>query len=111
MSIKGNLGEGPVNIGTTDTVLFIPGIIDRYHVGAFAMFNDTANTVTVDIYISPNVTSASGIKVESISLAADQAIDINAVIGQGYTALNIIGVASAVGLNSTITRTEYTNGD
>ncbi len=111
MSIKGNLGDGPIVIGVADTVLFNPGAIDRYHVGAFAIFNDTATTITVDIYISPNLTSASGLKVETISFGPDQAADINAVIGQGYTAENIIGVASAVGVNSTITRTEYTNGD
>jgi len=112
MAIKSNVGSGVINILTTDTVIRQQqASIDRYHVSSLNIFNDTAASITVDIYVSSDLTSASGDKVSEETIGINSESDINAVIGQGYSSLNIIAVASAVGLNASITSTEYSAGD
>ena len=111
MAIKVGLGTGVVNILTTDTVIFSPVSIDRYEISAFNIHNTTGVAIIVSVYVSPDSTSASGDKIQQVSVGADASVDINGVIGQGYTTDNIIAVAAAVGLNASLSRTEFTQGD
>jgi len=112
MAIKGNVGSGVINVLASDTVIRQQQSgVDRYHVSAFNVYNTTALSVAITVYVSPDLTSASGDEVATHLIAANDEIDINAVIGQGYANLNIIAVGSAVGLNASITSTEYSNGD
>lgn len=113
MAIRSNLGTGVIAVGTTDSVMFDPaGTIDRYHVGAFNVFNtDAINAITMTVYVSPDLTSASGVVVGVVQVAANQDVDVNALVGQGHaTTQNIIVTATAAGLNASLTRTEYDAG-
>lgn len=112
MSIRSNLGAGVVPVLTTDTTLFTKGNdVDRYQVGACNVYNTTGATIVLSVYISPDLTSASGALVDTVSIGANSEIDVNSIVGQGYTAQNIIVLADAIGLNASLTRTEYSSGD
>lgn len=111
MAIRANVGENPINLLiATDNVLYeLATGIDRYHVGACNINNNsTTLTVEIAIFISPDLTSASGKQVDSLTLGPEDELDINAIIGQGYTENVIVTVDNpAVG---TITVTQYTGG-
>jgi len=111
MAIRVNIGLNPVVISTPgDQILYqLPTGIDRFHVGAANLYNpDVANTATINVFISPDLTSAAGNKVAEIKLSALDDIDINAIIGQGYTG-NII-LTTDIAVTGTITVTEYSAG-
>ena len=111
MTIKSNLGTSVINILTTDTTLFAPNpSIDRYQVGACNVYNTSISNTVLRVYVSPDTTSASGNLVETIEIRAGEEEDINSIVGQGYTAFNIILVGAATGLNASLTRTEYSGG-
>ncbi len=111
MTITANIGVGPTDVLAADTDFFtIPN--DRVSVGAFYIYNDTAGSITVDVYISPNTTSASGDKVDQLIISPNDGLDVEGVIGQGYTeGEHIILVGGAVGCNATMTYTRFTGGD
>lgn len=111
MAIRGNVGSGSIDVTTVDTVIYEQASIDRYQVTALNTYNDTGAGILVEFWVSPNLTSASGDKVASVTIGAASDIDINAIVGQGYSNLNIIAKAASVGLNASITVTEYTEGD
>lgn len=112
MTIRSNLGTGPIDVLAADTVIYQQAAeVDRYLVSGLNVYNDTGASVTIDFYISPDTTSASGDKVDSITLSAGNEQDINGIVGQGYTSLNVIAVGSAVGVNCSMTYTSYDGGD
>jgi len=111
MSVRTNIGNGVVNVATTDTILFTPVAIDRYQVGSCNVHNTTVADIVVSVYVSPDTTSAAGDLVFTGTVGAGSEIDINSIVGQGYIAQNIIIVGAAIGLNAQLTRTEYTAGD
>jgi hypothetical protein len=113
MSIKGNVGNSVTTIGAGDQVVYEqPVTVERYAITAFNIFNNSASAVTVNLFSSPDLTSASGEKVAQYSIPANSDIDINALIGQGYMGFNIIATASTGGvLNASITLTAYDGGD
>ena len=112
MSIRSNLGAGVVNVTVVDTILFEPDVsIDRYHISACNVYNTTVSTLTLSVYVSPDLTSASGNLVDVVTIGSGSEVDINAIIGQGYEQQNIIVQGSALGLNASLTRTEYSGGD
>lgn len=112
MAIKSNVGIGPTDALTTDTIIYQPAAIDRYAVGAFNLHNTTGGEIIVSVYVSPDLTSASGKRVGLFGIPAGGEVDVNSVVGEGYTvAQNIIASADFVGSNATITVTQYTDGD
>lgn len=116
MSIKANVGQGVISVGTSDTTIIAPSsTIDRYHITALSVHNTNASSVTISFYVSPNLTTASGVLVINRTLAAGAEDDINNLIGHGFPAgsspSNIIAVASATGVNALATITEYDGGD
>ena len=111
MAIKSNVGVGVVSVLTTDTVIYqLSAPTERYAITECNAHNSTSASISIEIYISPDATSASGKIVSKISIPANQDVDINAVLGLG-TNQNVIAKASAVGINMTMTKTEYTEGD
>ncbi len=112
MTIRANAGTGVVNVLAADTVLYEqPAGAGRYHVGAANVFNTTVASIVLQVYISPDLTSASGDLVFEGPIGTLSEVDINAIVGQGYTNLNIIGVGAATGLNLSTTVTEYSAED
>ncbi len=115
MSIKGNVGLNVTNVLTTDTTLIdlsvLPGSPDRIAITAASLHNTTASPVVVQVYVSPDLTSASGDEVDYISVAANSTADIAGIISQGIaTSENIIAKAGVVGCNAFLTIVEYTGG-
>lgn len=112
MTIRGNIGSSPIDILATDTTILDPisGSVERVSVSGFSLHSTAVGTVTVTIYESPDLTSASGTAVAYYSLSQNESVDVNECIGQGYTQ-NIIAVASGVGVNAKISYTTYTSGD
>ncbi len=113
MAIKGNVGVGPIAVGTSDTTLLDAAVGDRVRSGVSAAWihNDgsAAATVTIEIFVSPDLTSASGERVEYISVDDNKSIDISSIIGQGFSSTdNIIAKASATGSIAYLTIVEYT---
>ncbi len=111
MAIKGNVGTGVISILAADTTLLDPDAGDRERaaVSAAYLYNTSASTVTVGIFVSPDLTSASGKKIDNYVMAASSTMDISAIIGQGFSATqNIIAVGSGTGVNALLTIVEYT---
>lgn len=115
MAILGNLTSGAqdLNAVSVDTVLH--SISNRTAVVAFSIFNTQASERTIDIYESPDDTSASGTRISTYTMQeGDSAIVIES-IGGFSAGSRIIGVqttggASSGDLNAKITYTEYTDG-
>ncbi len=113
MAIKGNVGTGIIAILASDTTLLdaASGTRERAAVTAAYMHNTSASTVTVNIYISPDLTSASGAIIDTYSMNAGSTMDISGIIGQGFGPTNnIIAVGSGTGINAYLTIIEYTAG-
>lgn len=113
MATRSNLGTGIVSIvGAGDTTIFTPSGIERYQVGSFNVFNSSAGALTLNVYISPDLTSASGKLIFTQTIASFAEIDVNTVVGQGYLLDNVIGTVTEAtnGLSAQLTRTEYDSG-
>jgi hypothetical protein len=112
MSIRGNVGVGTVAVLAGDTTLYDPpATVERYAISALSLHNTTAAPVTVTLYNSPNLTSASGVRNAQYAIPANQSVDVVELIGQGFTTRNIIAVGSGVGVNATMSVTTYDGGD
>jgi hypothetical protein len=116
MTIKANVDFGVYSLLLADnTVVDFNSLgVDRYSVTVASLFNTTAASITVGVYISPDNTSASGVfigeyVVPAIGGGVSQ-VDINSIMGQGYTE-NIILVPDAVGVNSDLSGNTYADGD
>lgn len=114
MTITSNVGLGVTAILATDTSLVVPASpTQRLVISAFSIHNDgTAGaTRTVELYLSPDTTSAAGDRVAYYAVGDDASVDVIELIGQGLeVGENIIGVASGTGLNAHITVTNYDGG-
>lgn len=113
MTIKSNVGVAAVSILTTDTTLLNPvAPLERIACTAMSLHNtDAAANITVTLYESPNLTSASGKEIAVYRLGPFSSADVNEVIGQGYAVgRNIIAKASATGVNAVSTVTNYDGG-
>ena len=110
MAVKGRVGLPIIDVLAADTTVLQPASPNtRVAVSAFSLYNDTAGNVTVDIYESPDLTSASGEKVAQYVVAANSSEDVIECIGQGYAInQNLIAVGDLVGVNAKVTVTEYT---
>ena len=111
MSIRGNVGFPAIPLSTGDTVLYEVSLpIERIAVSALSVFNDGITT-NVNIYSSPNLTSASGTKIGSVTVGTDKAVDLVSVIGQGFkVGENLIATAGTSDVNASITVVEYDSG-
>lgn len=113
MAIQGNIGVAITGLAATntDTAIIATGA-NRIAVTGFSIFNTTASTsVVVDIYESPNATSASGKKVASYNIPGNSSIDVVECIGQGYaTTTQIVAkiTTSAISLNDLNAKLSYT---
>lgn len=115
MAIKGNVGLGVTSILATDTVLIntatLPGTPERIAITAASLHNTTASPIVVQVYVSPNLTTASGSRVDYISIAANSTSDISGIISEGIdSTLNIVAIADLVGCNAFLSIAEYTSG-
>lgn len=113
MAIKGNVPQGVIDLAavSVDTVLF--DNTERTAISAISIHNINAASREVFIYISPNLTSASGKIVAVYNLSPDESADINELLGQGLSSTEqIIGVQQTAGavsgdLNCKLTFTQY----
>lgn len=112
MAIRGNISKPTINVLAADTVILEPvsGSVERIAVSGFSLVNTSVGGLTITIYESPNLTSASGKIIAYYSLASNESADVNECIGQGFTQ-NIIAVASGLGINAKISYTTYSAGD
>ena len=111
MSIFANQSEGAIEVGITDTPILEPDL-SRYGVTAAILMNRAAAARTVEIYESPNLTSASGELIASLVLDALEAIPVEEIVGQSYfEGQNLIALAvngSGGDVICRITFTSYT---
>ena len=114
MPIYSNKGLGVTAIAATDTSLVVPADpVDRLAISAFSIHNDgsAGGTVTVELFLSSDTTSAAGDRVAFYSVPDDGSVDVLELIGQGLAqGENIIGKASGTGLNAHITTINYDGG-
>lgn len=110
MSIKGNIGQGVVDLDTTDIVVL--NFSSRVAVTSLSIYNGAGAARVVDFYESPNLTSASGKKIATHSLDSAASADVDEIIGQGYSSSqNIIAVVDTGSLgdiNAKLTYIQYT---
>lgn len=115
MAIKSGVEVGTVAILTTDTTAINFSNLDdteRYAIQAMSIHNTTTATVqNVEVYISPDLTSASGVRVANYSIAGGLSRDVNELIGQGVGNKNIIVKGGSTGCNITSTVLTYNAGD
>lgn len=119
MAIQSNVSIAPIALAAVNTDTTLVAAVttpSRNAVTAFSLFNTQASARVVDIYESPNTTSASGTKIATYTIDALSSVDVVEIIGQGLsTGQNIIGrqttSASASGdVNCKRTLTQYTAG-
>lgn len=106
MAIRTNIGLGVTDLGATgaDVVLIQPSTLGIERIAVTAMtLHETAGTATtvVNLFESPDLTSASGTRIAQVTLSADETLDVTAIIGQGYTTTqNIIANISTAAINA-----------
>ncbi len=111
MAIIGNVGVGLKQIGIADTVVYeLAAPVERYSITECSVYNTSGADIDLEAYLSPNLTTASGNIVSKITIPSNENMFVDALLGVG-TSLNVIAKASAVGLNLTLTKTHYTEGD
>jgi len=99
----------PIDIIAGDTTVLNP-LVNRVAVTSFSIHNTTAGAVVVDVYESPDSTSAAGERIAQYSVGANSSIDVIECIGQGYiVGQNLIAVGAGVGTNARLSQTDYTN--
>lgn len=112
--IKGNVGLGIVPVLVTDTaILSLASPVERAAVTNAVLHNDgsAAAVITVEIFISPDLTSASGQRIAVYTIQDNGNVLIDTIVDQGFTAAqNIIAKADVAGCNSLLTIIEYENG-
>ena len=96
MAVFSNQSVAPIDLAAsaTDTVLIAAvATTSRLAINAFSLFNTTASTtITVDLYQSPDATSASGKKIATYTFDGSTSVQVIELIGQGLSAgQNIIG--------------------
>lgn len=110
MAIESGKSLGTVAILAADTVLINTVGLDRQVISSGIIHNTTAGVITVNFYDSPDLTSASGSLIASISVGANTQKNITDLIGQSFPVnQNLIAVGTAAGTNSRITVTQYAN--
>ena len=113
MAIFGNLGIDTVDVSTSDTTILNVSATqyERVAVSAFSLHNDGVVDISVEVFISPDATSASGDRVARIAISAGGSADVNELIGQGYDDTKyIVAKANVVGVNASLSYTGYTEG-
>ena len=101
---------GVIPVLASDTVILT--VLGKAGVSAFNVHNTTATDKTVTFYSSPDITSASGDRVGQIVLALNESADVNEIVGQTYNdSQRIIAVASATGVNASLTYDEFSGSD
>jgi hypothetical protein len=113
MTIKGNVDGGVINVLASDTVIVEPSslpAVERIAVSGLSLHNTAVGTVIVELYQSPDLTSASGDRLAYYSIAPNESADITELMGQGFLT-NIIAVGDAIGVNAKVSYTTYTAGD
>ncbi|MAF43428.1 MAG: hypothetical protein CMI54_04565 [Parcubacteria group bacterium] len=112
MAIKSNVDFGLVELTVVgdNTVVNSSNRGDRYAVSAMSIYNTTGASINVQIYESPNLTSASGVLVDEYDVGANDQVDVLGVIGQGYTD-NLIAVPDATGTNIKTSGIDYSGAD
>lgn len=110
MAVTASKSLGLVNLLASDNVLIQALVgIDRQVIGSFVVHNTTVGVLQLDLYVSPDLTSASGdIIYSSATIPANSQTNISELIGQSFpSGLNLIAVPSAIGINSLITVNQY----
>ncbi len=84
---------GVIDVDPGDTTISNP-LVNRIAITAFSVHNTTAGSITIDVYESPDTTSAAGKRIAQYAVGANASVDVVEVIGQGYTVgQNIIAQA------------------
>lgn len=111
MSIKGKIGSSVISLGAAVDTVLLDITADRVSISSGILHNNGAGTIIVDIYVSPDLTSASGSRIGQYTIAVDELKQIDCLIGQGFSsAENIIANADVAGCNALFARTDYTGG-
>lgn len=118
MAVRVGLTDGVQQLGASTDDTVVHNQTNRTAISAFNIYNSTANNVELTVYDSPDDTSASGEERANFTIGpkgfADDALDVNEVIGQGYAAnTRIIVVVNTAGivagdLTTKLTYTVYT---
>lgn len=112
MPVQRGIGSNPIPVLTTDTLILADGGAGvRHRIDAFLAVNDTGAGITMNVYDSPDATSASGDLLLSVIIAANATATLTDLIGHGFASgRNIVATASSVGVDAKITYTLFTGG-
>ena len=118
MAVQSGLSSAPIGLNaSTDTTLASGGTTPtRALLTGFSLFNTSAGTRAIDLYESPDTTSAAGKKIATYTIGTLMSQDVVELIGAGLSSgQNIIGKqttggASANDINAKVTYTQYTVG-
>ena len=116
MTIKVNLGTGPINIGITDTVIIDSsldtGFNKRYSINAMNVKNNSLADVVVAFFVSDDLTSANGVLVANVKIGTLGELDVNPLVGQGFViGKNIIAKSDVELAEVMTTYTTYDGND
>lgn len=119
MAIRTGISAAVIELAaaTTDTVILAGQAAgSRAAVSALSLFNTSGANRDVEIYESPDNTSASGTLVATVSLAALESYQVAECIGQGFAsgqrliAVQTTGGAALGDVTAKLTYTVYTAG-
>ena len=116
MAILSNVGAPPIDLAAFSLDTTILDIAARIAVTAMSIHNTAGANRIVEIYVSPDTTSASGKRIALYDIVADASIDVGELIGQGIVETDAViavqqtAAAVAGDLNCTVTHILYTEG-
>ena len=110
MAIFSNVTYAPQTIGTVDTVVILPlDPTTREAISKLWISNTGINRITVDFYVSPDNTSASGVLAQSLSLGPVEGQPVDALVGYAVPQnWRIVARADQAGVEAFISTTQYT---
>jgi hypothetical protein len=112
MAVQRNLGTNPIAVAAVDTTLLTAaGTNNRHVTGSLLAYNSTGAGITVSVYDSPDLTSASGTLISTEIVPANGSMVFTDLVSVGFADdRNIIAVASGAGVDAKLTYTLFTDG-
>lgn len=115
MAVRAFVDAGTISLSVGDnTLVNFSSLTDtsRYGITACSLYNNTANTVAISLYRSPNTTSSSGTLLDVVNVPPNSQEDVGGLIGLSIANTNnIIANTSAVGVTATTTLTTFGSND
>lgn len=112
MTIKSGIGANSIVVGSGDTTLLNPSSDERFVVSSGTFHEQTGAAETVELFISPDATSAAGERFQEMKFSPDETKNPVSIYNRAVTAGSFLIAKAATGgrVEANLTFTLY-DGD